>query len=65
MSVAEQWLNSIDAFVYWYPVGMEADELGGGNIIPVGNPSVRYVHNVKIYVATGQHYKIYIKNPRY
>ena len=35
---------STDAFVYWYPVGVEADELGGGNIIPVGDPNVRYGH---------------------
>ena len=26
-----------DAFVYWYPVGKEPNELGDGNIIPVRN----------------------------
>ena len=35
-------MTSTDAFVYWYPVGMEPDELGNGNIIPVGDPNVRY-----------------------
>ena len=33
----------IDAFVYWYPVGMVADELGNGQIIPLGDPNVRYM----------------------
>ena len=54
-----------DAFVYWYPVGKKPNELGDGEIIPVGDPNVRQVVRALLHsVLITTHLKLIIMQAR-